>query len=97
MSLDPAPMPTLADAPPAPAARRTRGPSRGYAAVALLLGGLLVVTWALRAWQVARVEDSVARRQAEAVASALAFVEAQFTTLQEEMLAEARALAEAPA
>ena len=89
-------MSTLVDAPPAPAARCTRGLFRSYAVVTLLLGGLLMTTWVLRAWQVARVEDSVAHRQEEAVASALALIEAQFSALQEEMLVEARTLAEAP-
>lgn len=89
-------MPTLVDVPQAPAASRTHRLARGYLAVALLLGGLFVATWALRTWQVARVEASVAERQREAVTAAFALIEAQFRTLQEEVLAEARTLATAP-
>ncbi|MGI9174418.1 MAG: hypothetical protein ACR2GR_03760, partial [Rhodothermales bacterium] len=88
-------MPTLLDAPQPPAAARTRRVFRGYIAVALFLVGLLGVTWALRIVQVARVEASAERRQREAVAEAFAEIETRFTALQEEMLAEAQALATA--
>ena len=90
-------MPTPLDAPQPPAAARARRQLRGYVAVALLLAGLLGATWALRQAQVARVEGSAERRQREAVTEAFAQIEARFTALQEETLAEARRLATAPA
>ncbi|GIV62169.1 MAG: histidine kinase [Rhodothermaceae bacterium] len=76
---------------------RARTPSRVYRIIGGVLGALLLATWIGRDSYVARVRATVPARQEAEVHQALARVERNFAEIQAQLLAQARALAEAPA
>ncbi|MFQ5571527.1 MAG: hypothetical protein ACE5G0_17750, partial [Rhodothermales bacterium] len=64
---------------------------RGILFFALAIG----LTWGGRVWHLARVADTVQTRQEAVVSDALALIEQQFDHLQQDLLAQAKTLAEA--
>jgi len=69
---------------------------RWYAWGALFIFLLLPLTWAGRSMRVAYVGATVVERQEAAMTKALTFIEQDFATLMDDLLAEARAVAESP-
>ncbi len=73
-----------------------RGPVRGYLLGAVILGGLIALTWGMRAWHLSRLPASVEERREAATRLALARVSRDFAELQGELLALAHDVAEDP-